>query len=67
MNNRDGGKKIRVVTFAETLMRYAKELGEARKSGDEDRIRKAKDRHDAYVKVVLRSDRMVVGRISDLL
>jgi hypothetical protein len=52
---------MKVVTFWSTLMRYAYELGQARLSGDKDRIHAAKAKHDAYRDLCLEADEMVLG------
>ena len=52
---------MEIVTSWETLMMYAKELGQARLSGDEERIAEAERKHDEYRDICLKSDRMVLG------
>ncbi len=52
---------IEVVTSLPTLMRYAYELGQARLSGDLERIAEAKLVHDDYAQACIRADRMVMG------
>jgi len=39
-------------------MKLASELGKARKSGDEERIKQAKEAHDSYKELCLQSDEM---------
>lgn len=51
---------MEIVTSWETLMHYAKEVGQARLSGDKERIAEAEKRHDAYRDICLESDRMVL-------
>ena len=51
---------IEIVTSWQTLIHYAKELGQARRSGDKERIDKAKKKHDEYRDMCLKSDRMVL-------
>ena len=48
------------VTFS-ALMHYACQLGQARKSGDRERIEKAQREHDEYVDLCRRSDGMIVA------
>lgn len=58
---------LKVITSFTVLMKYARELGEARKSGDKDLIEKAKMKHDEYRDLCLKSDEMSLNcRISDL-
>jgi hypothetical protein len=52
---------MKIITSAITLLQYAKELGEAKKSGDKDRIEKAQKKHDEYKEMCLRSDYMCLG------
>lgn len=52
---------MKVYTSLHTLMKLAYELGQARKSGDEERIREAEKRHDEYRDLCLESDAMVTG------
>lgn len=49
---------LRVITSFRTMMTLAYELGQARLSGDPERIRKAQDDHDAYKEIMLRSDKI---------
>ncbi|MCG8053941.1 MAG: hypothetical protein AB2689_25715 [Candidatus Thiodiazotropha taylori] len=51
---------MEIVTSMQTLMLYAKELGNARKSGDEELIRKAQNRHDHYRDICLKADRITL-------
>ena len=46
-----------------TLFHYAHELGQARLSGDEEEIRLAKEKHDAYAQLCLDSDELILGTI----
>lgn len=58
---------MELVTSWQTLMMYAKELGEAKKSGNEERIKEAQEKHDTYRDICLKSDRMELGvTIGDL-
>jgi hypothetical protein len=59
--------KIRLVTSFQTLMRLAHELGKARKSGDDKRIREAQRAHDEYRDLCLVSDEMVLDCTSGYL
>ena len=52
---------IEIVTDFRVLMRLARALGQAEKSGDQDAITKAKAEHDAYKDLCLRADRMNLG------
>jgi hypothetical protein len=49
---------MKVVTFFSTLMQYAREEAEARKSGDVTRIEKATADHEAYRQLCLKADEM---------
>jgi hypothetical protein len=49
---------MEIVTSMQTLMLYAKALGNARKSGDEELTRKAQTQHDSYRDICLKADRM---------
>ncbi len=51
---------IEIVTSFATLMQYAHALGQARLSGDSGRIEKAQAEHDAYAKLCIESDRMML-------
>lgn len=50
---------VHVVAYVSTLMQYAHELGEAKKSGDAGRIAAAQKRHDDYHEVCLKADELV--------
>jgi hypothetical protein len=47
---------MKVVTFWGTLLRYAREEAEARKSGDPVRLEKAAAAHEAYRQCCLKAD-----------
>jgi len=49
---------MKVVTFFSTLMRYAREEAEARRSGDPVRIEKAATAHEEYRQMCLVADEM---------
>ncbi len=51
---------IEIVCYWQTLMQYACELGQARLRGDEDEIKIAKENHNAYKKLCLESNKMVL-------
>ena len=51
---------MKTVTSWMTLMLYAKELGRARSSGDEESIKRAQQKHDEYRDLCLRSDYMLL-------
>ena len=61
MNQMKNDNGVRIVTDFRVLMKLAKELGDARKSGDESRIKQAKLAHDEYRDLCLSSDEMVTG------
>ncbi len=52
---------MEVVTSLQTLMLYARELGQARLSGDKERIQNAKKKHDDYAQACIASDRMIMN------
>ncbi len=52
---------MKIVTSLATLFKYARELGEARKSGDTARIADAEKRHEAYRQMCLQSDEIITG------
>ena len=49
---------MKTVTFFFTLLRLARELAEAEKSGNVEKIRKATDKHNSYRQACLASDEM---------
>ena len=49
---------VHTVVYWSTLMAYARELGQARLSGDEARIAEAERKHDAYRDACLAADEM---------
>jgi hypothetical protein len=49
---------MKIVTFFSTLMQYAKDEVEARKSGNLDRIAKAAEAHKTYRQLCLKADEM---------
>lgn len=51
---------MEIVVSWQTLIMYARELGQARLSGDPERIREAKKRHDDYVAICKKADRMIL-------
>ncbi len=51
---------MKMVTFFSTLLRYAREEADACKSGDADRIAKAKATHEAYRQACLSADEMQI-------
>lgn len=51
---------MEIVTSFSTLMKLAHELGQAKKSKDPERIKKAQERHDAYRDLCLKADRMTL-------
>lgn len=52
---------LKTVTDIRVLMKLAKELGNARKSGDINRINEAQKAHDEYRDLCLASDEMSTG------
>lgn len=52
---------IEVVTDFRVLMRLARAVGQAEKSGDKEAIEKAKTALNAYKALCLRADRMNLG------
>lgn len=56
---------MKIVTNFTTLMMLAQELGQARMSGDLDRIEKAQKKHDEYRDIVLLSDEMIIPRVDN--
>lgn len=52
---------VKTITNWQTLMKYAHELGQARKSGDKERIIKAEETHDNYKELCLKADAMNLG------
>ena len=50
---------IKTITYLSTLMQFAHELGQARLSGDSDKIEKAKKAHDSYKDLCLKSDEII--------
>ena len=58
---------MKVVASFSTLMKLAKEVGDARRSGDKKRIEAAEQAHDAYKEICLKADEMHTGyRYGDL-
>lgn len=51
---------MKLITSWATLMTLAKELGQARLSGDEERIQEAQKAHDEYRDICLRADEMLL-------
>jgi hypothetical protein len=51
---------MKTVTFFSTLMKYAKEEAESRRSGDPVRIKRAVENHEAYRQLCLKSDEMLI-------
>ncbi len=52
---------ITTVASFSKLMQLAKNLGDARKSGDQAEIAKAQAEHDAYAELCLMADKMNTG------
>lgn len=57
---------MKTVAFFNTLMQLASELAFAERSGDEEKIRKARKAHDDYKAVCLNADEVVIGHWGDL-
>lgn len=49
-----------MITTWNTLMSYAHELGQARLSGDNERIRKAEKAHEDYRQLCLKAEKMLL-------
>jgi hypothetical protein len=56
---------MKVVTYWSTLMQYAREEAEARKSGDPVRLEKASAAHEAYRQCCLNADEMRIPNPSN--
>ena len=52
---------IKIIADFRVLMRKAKILGNARKTGNPELIKKCKKDHDDYAKICLRADKMNLG------
>lgn len=52
---------MRIVTSFTTLMHLAAELGQARLSGDEERIERAQKAHEDYKNLCLKADEMLLN------
>jgi len=52
---------VKIITDFRILMQYAYELGEAKKTGDLEKIAEAQKRHDIYRDICLDSDEMSIG------
>jgi hypothetical protein len=52
---------IKVVTYFSVLCSLARELAEAEKSGNQEKIEKAKVAHDNYKQLCLESDEMIIN------
>ena len=52
---------MKVITSFRTLCQYVHALGEARRSGDPERIARAEAEHDAYRKACIEADEMHLG------
>ena len=50
---------IQLVGSWHTLMNLAKELGKARLTGNQEKIKEAKKAHDSYRDFCLKADRMI--------
>ncbi len=53
-------KTITTISSVKTLMQKAKALGDAKKSGDINLIKKAQEEHDQYRDICLKSDKMFI-------
>ena len=54
---------MKTVTFFSTLMRLARELADAERSGDKERIAEASRKHEEYRQACLRSDLMIIPQV----
>lgn len=52
---------ISIITDFRTLLQLARELSDAEKEGDVDKINKARVKHDEYKDLCLKADRMNTG------
>lgn len=52
---------IKLITSYKTLIMYAREVDEARKSGDKERLERAIARHEDYRQMCLKADEMYTG------
>ena len=52
---------IKIITSFATLMHLAAELGQARLSGDAERIERAQRAHDEYRDICLKADEMLLN------
>jgi hypothetical protein len=55
---------MKTIAYFGELMRLAKALGDAKKSGDKEKIEKAQAAHDAYHSICLKADEMVITGIT---
>lgn len=55
---------VKTITYWNTLINLAKEVGEARKSNDSVRIENAEKKLKEYEQLVLDSDEMIIGHVS---
>jgi hypothetical protein len=63
---RDGEGGMKTITFFSTLMRYAREEADARKSGNAERLAKATADHEAYRQLCLSADEMHIPNPSNM-
>ena len=49
---------VEIITNWDTLMQLAQEVGQAKLSGDKERLKKAQEAHDNYRDTCLKSDKM---------
>lgn len=52
---------MRIITSFTTLIQLAAELGQARLSGDAERIERAQKAHDEYRDICLKADEMLLN------
>lgn len=52
---------IKIVTDFRVLMRLARAIGQAKKSGDQEALAKAQAEHDAYKDLCLKADSVNLG------
>jgi hypothetical protein len=56
---------VEIITFFSTLMKLAKDVNKAKKTGDKEQIRLAEEKHENYRSLCLKSDKMVIPDYKD--
>lgn len=52
---------MKIVANFQTLMKLAKEVGDAKRSGDEQRLAQAERAHNAYKEICVKADELHTG------